>query len=297
MIVVDSHCHASLSWYEPVETLLFQMERYGVAHAVLVQMQGQTDNDYQFDCVRRYPGRFAPVVLLDPAQPDAPETLRRLAAQGASGVRLGPSARSPGADPLAIWRAAGALGLAVSCGGSGADFASEAFAALVESLPEVTIVIEHLGSLSRPDRDDAECAAREQAFTLARFPNTVIKVTGLGEFCTRALPVTEPFPFVQPIPDYLEQAYAAFGPQRMLWGSDYPPSGTREGYGSALNLTLAQFAAKSDEDRAAIFGGTALRIFPPLCLLPSRFCLLPYARYFLNQPRVRVHASVAGAGR
>ena len=263
MIVVDSHCHASLAWYEPVETLLFQMERHGVAHAVLVQMQGQTDNDYQFACVRRYPGRFAPVVLVDPAQPDAPETLRRLAAQGASGVRLGPTARSPGADPLAIWRAAGALGLTVSCGGAGAAFASAAFAALVESVPEVTIVLEHLGSVSRPDRNDAERAARERAFALARYPNTAIKVTGLGEFCTRALPVSAPFPFVRPIPDYLERAYAAFGPQRMLWGSDYPPAGAREGYGNALHLTQAEFAAKSEADRAAIFGGTALRIFPP----------------------------------
>lgn len=178
-------------------------------------------------------------------------------------MRLGPSTRSPGDDPLAIWRVAGALGLAVSCGGSGAEFASAAFASLVQALPEVTIVIEHLGALSRPDRDDAERAARQRAFALARFPNTAIKVTGLGEFCTRALPVTEPFPFVRPIPDYLEQAYAAFGPQRMMWGSDYPPSGAREGYGNALYLTMAQFATKRDEDRATIFGGTALRLFPP----------------------------------
>ena len=235
MIIVDSHCHASPVWYEPVETLLFQMERYGVSHAVLVQMQGQTNNEYQFDCVRRYPGRFAPVVVIDTDQADAPETLRRLAEQGASGVRLRAAMRSPGDDPLAIWRAAGRLGLAVSCYGSGMEFATDAFARLVESVPEVTIVIEHLGSHSRPDADDAE----------------------------RALPVAEPFPFVQPIPPYLQQAYDAFGPRRMMWGSDYPPSGTREGYGNALHLPMEQFADKSEEDRAAIFGGTARAVFPP----------------------------------
>ncbi len=62
MRIVDSHCHVSPVWYEPVESLLHQMEQNGVEHAVLIQMRGQANNEYQFECVRRYPGRFAPVV-------------------------------------------------------------------------------------------------------------------------------------------------------------------------------------------------------------------------------------------
>ena len=38
--------------------------------------------------MRRYPGRFCSVVLVDPLQPDAPKTLERLVDGGASGVRL-----------------------------------------------------------------------------------------------------------------------------------------------------------------------------------------------------------------
>ncbi|MHB8648501.1 MAG: amidohydrolase family protein, partial [Thermomicrobiales bacterium] len=171
--------------------------------------------------------------------------------------------RSPGNDPLAIWRAAGRLGLVVSCFGSSAEFASDGFAALVRSLPDVTVVIEHLGSHSRPDADENERALRQQVFTLARFPNCFIKITGLGEFCQRAMPVTEPFSFVQPIPPYLRQVYDAFGPARMMWGSDYPPVDAREGYGNALGGPMAQFADTSEEDRAAIFGSTARTLFPP----------------------------------
>jgi L-fuconolactonase len=263
MIIVDSHCHVSLSWYEPVETLLFQMDRYGVSHAVLVQMQGQTNNDYQFDCVRRYPGRFAPVVVVDTERLEASETLRRLAEQGASGVRLRTTTRSPGDDPLALWRAAGRLDLAVSCFGASAEFASDGFAALIQTLPDVKIVIEHLGSHSRPDATDAERATRQRTFALSRFPNAYIKVTGLGEFCQRSMPVTEPFSFVQPIPPYLRQVYDAFGPQRMMWGSDYPPVDAREGYGNALHGPMAQFTDASEDDRALIFGGTSRAVFPP----------------------------------
>jgi len=41
-----------------------------------------------------------------------------------------------------------------------------------------------------------------------------------------------------------------------------PPVSAREGYGNSLRLPMEQFADKSEEDRAQIFGGTALRIFP-----------------------------------
>jgi L-fuconolactonase len=265
MIVVDAHCHAAPSWYEPVESLLFQMERNNVEHAVLIQIQGQFDNSYQAECVRRFPGRFASVVIVDVKRPDALETLARLADEGASGVRFTAVARSPGDDPLAIWRAAARLGLAVSCGGTAAEFASPDFSELVAALPELPIVVEHLGSVNRPELDDAERAARRQALALARYPNVSIKVPGLGEFCPRALPVTEPVPFVQPEPSLLESTLEAFGPSRMMWGSDYPPVSSREGYGNALRFPLERLTSMpgvSDEDRERIFGGTALSVFP-----------------------------------
>ncbi len=262
MRIVDSHCHVSPVWYEPVESLLHQMERNGVEHAVLIQMQGQANNDYQFECVRRYPGRFAPVVWIDVAQPDAPRVLERLAEQGASGVRLRATMRSPGDDPLAIWRAAERLGLAVSCLGDSGDFGSDEFARLVEALPGLTIVIEHLGSANRPDQGAAEEEARGRVFALARYPNLYLKVPGLGEFCRRAMPVAEPFPFERPLPPLLELAYDSFGPRRLMWGSDYPPVSAREGYRNALQLVMEQFADKGEQERRLIFGETALSVFP-----------------------------------
>ena len=266
MTIIDTHCHVSLGWYEPVESLLTQMERNGVDGAVLIQIQGQFNNDYQFACARQYPGKFAPVVLIDTDAPDAAQTLERLAEQGASGVRFNATTRSAGDDPLLLWRVAARLGLPISCAGSAATFSAPEFADLIAALPTLPIVIEHLGSLSKPDDDAAGAAARRKVFELARFPNTYIKITGLGEFCQRAIPVTEPFPFVRPLPDYLARAYNSFGPTRMMWGSDYPPVSGREGYTNALRLTLAELAALpgfSAADREQIFGATALSVFTP----------------------------------
>jgi L-fuconolactonase len=259
--IVDSHCHATLAWFEPVETLVHQMDRNGVAHAILIQVRGQYDNSYQDECLRRYPGRFASVVGVDWEQPDAVARLEHLAAQGASGVRLRPWTRSPGDDPLAVWRAAERLGLAVSCLGADAEFATPEFRQVVEAVPGLKIVLEHLAGVGtshptwKPD-------VHAQVVALARYPSLYVKIPGLGEFCERAMPVREPFMFVEPIPDLLPRFYDAYGPRRLMWGSDFPPVAGREGYANALRLAQEQFADRSQADREAIFGGTALDVFP-----------------------------------
>jgi L-fuconolactonase len=261
-LIVDSHCHASTIWYEPVESLLHQMDRNNVEHAILIQIKGQTNNSYQQECMRRYPGRFASVVLVDAESPSGVEDLRRLAEEGAVGVRLTATTRSPGPDPLLIWKVTEELGMAVSCIGTAQEFASDEFARLVESLPRLPIVLEHLAASNRPDANDQERADRLRAFELARFPNVYMKIHGLGEFARRAMPVTEPFPFEESIPPLLEQVHEAFGARRMMWGSDYPPVSGREGYANALRLPMERLAFLSGEERDLVFGQVALSLFP-----------------------------------
>ncbi len=262
MLIVDTHCHVSRDWFEPVENLLFQMDRNDVAYAVLTQIQSEFDNSYQFECVRRYPGRFLNVVRVDEKSPTALDDLARLKERGAHGVRFLTTTRSPGDDPLAIWRRAAALGLpATVLGTSTAAFAADEFAAIVQALPDLTIVIEHLGSFSHPDGEEPPYPLRRKVFALARFPNVYIKIHGLGEFTPRQVPFVEPRPFGPNIPPLLDLAYEAFGPGRMMWGSDYPPVSGREGYRNALRLPMEYLAGKGKENLRQVFGGTALKVF------------------------------------
>ena len=46
MTIVDTHCHIGLHKYEPLESLLFQMERCAVQRAVFIQYMGNPDNGY-----------------------------------------------------------------------------------------------------------------------------------------------------------------------------------------------------------------------------------------------------------
>jgi len=258
MLIVDSHCHASEQFFEPVEVLAYQMERYEVQHAALIQMRGQFDNTYQEECIRRYPGRFTSVVAINVQRNEALVVLEDWVRRGAVGVRLRV------ADSEAVWRHAARLGIAVSAQGSAVEFASEHFARLVNDLPNMPIVLEHYAGLhhvaagSAPGDDVVS-----RVLGLARYPNIYVKVHGLGEFSERALPMTADFPFVRPIPGVLDHVASAFGADKMMWGSDFPPCASREGYRNALRHTLSVLEGTFDTQALAkIFGGNALKVFP-----------------------------------
>jgi L-fuconolactonase len=258
MLIADSHCHALPHWFEPVEVLLHQMDAHGVEKAVLLQVLGQFDNQYLFECVRRYPGRFSPTVHVDTRQADAPRVLERLAQEGAEGIRMHATVRSPGGDGLAIWRKAAELRLVVSAYGKAEDFASEEFERAIRELPPLRVSIEHLAWVG-PDAA-APYATFRKTLGLAKYPNTYMKFCGLGEICHRPVPFPQPMKFAA-IPPFLGMAYEAFGAKRMMWGSDFPPVASREGYGNALRWTMEQFPFRSEDDRDWAFGKTALSLF------------------------------------
>lgn len=262
MRIVDSHCHVGASWYEPIETLLAHMDRNHVAQAVLIQMLGQFDNRYQQAYRHLLRDRLASVVAVDSSLDTAISELKRLAESGASGVRLRPTARSPGDDPLVLWRTAEQLGLAVSCVGTSATFAAAEFREVIEAVPALKIVLEHLGGSNRPDATDAEREQRAQVFELARYPNVYLKVPGLGELLARPASLAgDGNPWGEALPPVLEAALRSFGAERLMWGSDFPVVSSREGYANSLAWSRGVFSGEADQVLQAIFGDTARTVF------------------------------------
>jgi predicted TIM-barrel fold metal-dependent hydrolase len=278
MVIVDTHVHTSPYLFEPVEVLLFQMNSNRVDKATLAQHFfywnkvdkttatlgknfGQEDNRYIIECSRRFPGRFSPIIQVNEEHVDAPETLRQWVKEGAEGLRLHATTRSPGKDPLAIWRTCAELGLPVTCAGNYEEFSSDEFSKIVKALPEMPIILEHLGlgKLGR-DRFPTE-ATYPKLLSLANYPNTYLKVGGLGEICERPFPFRQPFPFNH-VPSFIKMAYDAFGPSRMMWGSNSPGCSQNEGYGNTLHY-LEEYLATFCDDKVKewILGKTALSLF------------------------------------
>ena len=260
MIIVDAHVHTALHIYEPIEIVLAQMKHNGVAKTVLIQSTTTTDNGYLIEGLRRFPGQFSAVCRVDVDTDHALQDLGKWAAAGCDGIRLRNFQRSPGSDPLAIWRRAEQLELSASVGGPTDVFATEDFHRLVASVPDLKIVLEHLAGMGeyalgdRQQRAEPPYADYQQALKLADYPNTYLKIHGMGEICP------PPFPYPE-IPPFVRMAYDAFGPRRMMWGSDFPPVSLREGYRNALRFTMEQMPFCSDEDLDWIFGRTALSVY------------------------------------
>ena len=268
MLIVDAHCHAGDNWYEPVEMLIHQMNLNGVEKAALIQYRGNFHNRYNLECAKRFPERIGPVVCVDTDTPDAAATLERWVKEGAVGVRFAPDTRSPGDDPLAIWRKAAQLGIPVTMLGRLEQFSSPEFLQLVEALPECTLIMEHLAGMYRnffpPDAayTDEPYLSYKRVMELARFPNTYIKLGGLGEFTARTPILGARFGFAN-VPPMIDMALEAFGPKRMLWGSDYTPVSSREGYRNALQGSMDYLSALglSQEDKEWVYGKTAMSVW------------------------------------
>jgi L-fuconolactonase len=260
MLMVDTHCHVSEGWYEPLELLRFQMERNGVAKAALTQADTEFDNSYLFECVKRYPGQFSPVVIVDHDREDAPQQLKKLAAEGAAGARFRPQHRSPGKDPYAIWKACNELGLPVSLAGREPYFGSDEFRQLLAVTPDIPMIMEHLGHVIPDQAPPYE--GFKKVLALAKIPNVYLKVNGLGELCKRPYPFTAPFYAKAGIPPFIKMVYETFGPKRMMWGSNYPPVSGKEGYANALKMPLAHMKEFcSEADLEWIMGKTAESVF------------------------------------
>ena len=254
MRIVDTHCHAGLLKYEPVESLLYHMETSGVSQAVLIQYGGNSDNRYLADCLQRYPGRFAAAMIVD--ADDDGTAMRRWAEAGLTGIRLGAGSRAQAADPLAQWRTAADLGLVVSAVCTPEEMLSPAFLEVLDTFPGLSICIEHLASVGRAETD---AEYRKGLAGIAHRPNLSMKLPGFGEFCTGPMPW-------DPIPPVARLALEAFGPERLMWGSDFPPVSGREGYHNSLRVPLDYFGDLGDSEREWIFGGAARAVWdlPPL---------------------------------
>jgi L-fuconolactonase len=254
--VVDTHVHAGLTKYEPIESLLDQMFRHRVDHAVLVQHAGIYDNAYLIECAQRFPGRFAVACAVDVQQPDAADTLsmwveRSPAVQGVRLYLKDLFGGAPGAE--AAWQRADELGLNVTLGGSLSELASAEMEQVATRFTHAKLHLEHLAHPNPKEEPPYETYRR--ALSLSRFDHVSLKVSGFYSF------TQSPWsPYMDTL-RFVEVALEAFGARRMMWGSDFPPVSMREGFANALRFAAQIIPLASYEDRAALLGRTALGLW------------------------------------
>jgi predicted TIM-barrel fold metal-dependent hydrolase len=248
-----------LDWFEPVEVLLFQMDRNQVDKAVLIQSIRGFDNGYLVECVHRFPGRFAVVGSLDAGHPNALLELDDFVRQGIQGIRFSLAHLPLMGDYIAILRKAAQLKLRVSCYGSNENFASNEIHKIIQQVPELILIVEHL---AYPNAAEGfPYPTFERALSLAKYSKVYMKIHGFGEFVPRPAPMTHP-PFdLSSVPPFIDLAIDAFGANRLMVGTDSPPCSQREGYANVIRYLREYLSRRTLPEQRAIFGGTAASLF------------------------------------
>ena len=125
-------------------------------------------------------------------------------------------------------------------------------AELAAACPEVTFVLQHAGMLE--DLSPAGRAAwRAGMERLAACPNVVSKLSAFGTFIHRNDSAH--------IARILRDTVAIFGAERCLFGSNFPIEKLWTSYRALLDAFLAAACDLDDTARAAIFEGTAVRVY------------------------------------
>jgi L-fuconolactonase len=130
----------------------------------------------------------------------------------------------------------------------------------VRETPALTFALDHLGNVDvGPSVDPAWASAITE---FASLPNTVCKLSGiLGVPALAAGTADADRPSVDHLRPYFELALQHFGPNRMMFGSDWPVSTIDVSYPDVVAVAQVLTADLSQPERRAIMAGTAQRIY------------------------------------
>jgi len=269
MLIIDSHTHLMTldterypladpsSGYQPAfegsaNALHEQMQLSGVSKALAISTGFYGwDNSYVLDQHVDNKSWLAVAALVDPAGFGPSQRLDALVEQGVCGLRIQRHLfyQQPLDDPIStpLWCAASDMGLTVDINATHEEYA--AVEARVRAFPQTRFVLDHCGYVSSALVPSENTTAPVRA--LARYENVYIKLTFLPLASRQVYPFTDVHWMVRELVD-------AFGPDRCLFGSNFPT--VQYSPQTRYEQTVALFADAVDlsvEERAWILGGTA----------------------------------------
>jgi len=272
-VIIDGHTHIfSLdterykladpeSSYRPqtdgsASVLKEQMSQAGVDRALTITAGFYGwDNSYALDQLKGNEDWLAVGVLVDPASPEGPQQLEQLVKAGACGLRIQRHLfYHHGLDDAIstpLWEKAAELDLTVDINATHEEYA--AVEERVRQFPNTRFVLDHCGYVSAALAPEKNTTAPVRHF--ARYPNVYAKLSFLPLASAAAFPFADVHWMVREIVD-------AFGPERCLYGSNFPTAqySPQTSYAQVIELFSAAVPL-SAEERQWILGGTAAKLW------------------------------------
>jgi predicted TIM-barrel fold metal-dependent hydrolase len=235
------------------ETLLALMKANGVSKTVIIQViHYRYDNSYLASVLKQYPGTFLGVCRVDPLNPAAPDHLSALTETGFRGVRLSPSGDASGdwirgelMPPL--WKRCGELKIPMTVLAPITRMPD--VANLLERMPELMVVIDHMADcpVDRP-------AELEKLIALQRYPNVFVKISHTWSISR------QPYPWLD-AQEYVKRLHQSFGPQHLMWATDWPIIEDRSTYSRALSVVRDEMHFLNAEDKRWMLSKSIERVW------------------------------------
>ena len=189
---------------------------------------------------------------MNPEDPAAPDHLSELTEHGFYGVRISPAADASGdwiRGPLMppLWRRSSDLKIPMTVLAPVTRMPD--VARLADQFPELTIVIDHMADcpLNQPNE-------LEKLLTLRRFPKLYVKISHSWSLSAQSYPYLDS-------QQQIKRLYDAFGPKRLIAGTDWPLVEKYCSYAQAIDLARARIAFLNNEDKRWICGQTAEQVW------------------------------------
>jgi L-fuconolactonase len=240
------------------DEMIAAMDRAGVARAVIVPPSWEGDrNDVALAAAAKYPDRFVVMGRLPIETPAEGHRLSTWRDQpGMIGVRV-TLHRAPwleifdggGSDGRGIewlWRQAERASLPLMVY---APHRARALGAIAVRHPGLSLVVDHL-AIPVDAVGDAAFADLDDVLALAKHPNVAVKASALPCHSRGRYPFED-------LHAHLRRVFDAFGPSRILFGTDY--SRLPCSYEDAIRLFTEALDFMSADDRAEIMGRAAAR--------------------------------------
>jgi L-fuconolactonase len=228
----------------------------GVEHAIQVtRTLSGDDNGYSIEGATQFPNTFKVCGRFDPTGPDLPGRLRTLMNEPTMvAIRLfwysTDDAWLSDGSLDALWREAEILDIPLCVYAPRNVAGLHAVAARFSGL---RLIVDHLGAdLFSPPGHRFE--RWRDVRRLAGFENVYLKVSALPEATGERFP----FPSAQ---ERVREVYELFGPDRLMWGSNYPLTTRVCTYVEAVDLIRVGCDFLPIDDRAKVLGATARKVF------------------------------------
>lgn len=237
------------------EMLLALMQANGVAKTVIIQViHYRYDNSYLAHVLRQYPQYFQGVCRVDPLDPAAPDHLSRLTEeQGFRGVRLSPAGDASGdwiRGPLMppLWKRCEQLKVPMTLLSTINRMPD--VARLAERFPDLTIVIDHMADCPIDQPQELE-----KLIALTRYPRLFVKISHTWSISR------QPYPFLD-AQKYVQRLHEHFGPQRLMWATDWPICLAKVSYRQALTVVRDDMKFLNAGDKSWMLSKTIESVWP-----------------------------------